>query len=291
MMLAPATTRLVRYHSVSAFREAAWPFLLQHEAGNCIILGTVSGMTDVADDHLLATVVQDEQVVAVAMRTPPFGVILSGSGAAAVVGALVDEVVTSYDAIPSALGHPDVAQPFVQACCQRTGASSHISMTQGIYQLETVIMPQTMTGHGFIAGRDDMEQVVAYYRGFRHDVGVESRSDDELRTTVAKRIDATGHNGYYLWQHDDDIVSMAGYMGPTGNGIRIGAVYTPPALRGRGYASACVASLSQHLLDSGYRFCFLYTDMNNPVSNHIYIRMGYRYITPSVEISFESQRQ
>ena len=34
------------------------------------------------------------------------------------------------------------------------------------------------------------------------------------------------------------VVSIAGYGGPTPNGIRIGPVYTPPELRGRGYATA-----------------------------------------------------
>lgn len=52
-------------------------------------------------------------------------------------------------------------------------------------------------------------------------------------------------------------------------------VYTPPAARGRGYASACVAALSQRVLDDGAHFCMLYTDLANPVSNAIYQRIGY----------------
>jgi hypothetical protein len=30
------------------------------------------------------------------------------------------------------------------------------------------------------------------------------------------------------------------------------------------------------LLDSGRKFCFLYTDVTNPTSNHIYQEIGYR---------------
>jgi predicted GNAT family acetyltransferase len=68
---------------------------------------------------------------------------------------------------------------------------------------------------------------------------------------------------------------MAGHTGPTPNGIRVISVYTPPHLRGRGYASACVAALSQRLLDQGRKFCFLFTDLANPTSNHIYQEIGY----------------
>jgi len=79
----------------------------------------------------------------------------------------------------------------------------------------------------------------------------------------------------FLW-HDGQPVSMAGYNGPTPNGMRISYVYTPSELRGRGYASAATAAVSQTLLDAGRRFCFLYTDRRNPTSNRIYQRIGYQ---------------
>jgi predicted GNAT family acetyltransferase len=58
--------------------------------------------------------------------------------------------------------------------------------------------------------------------------------------------------------------------------VRISTVYTPPALRGRGYASAMVAAASQHALDGGAAACTLNTDLANPTSNKIYQAVGYR---------------
>lgn len=69
---------------------------------------------------------------------------------------------------------------------------------------------------------------------------------------------------------------MAGAGGRTPNGIRISAVYTPPDLRCRGYASALTAAVSQDQLNRGRRFCFLFTDLANPTSNKIYQEIGYR---------------
>ena len=58
--------------------------------------------------------------------------------------------------------------------------------------------------------------------------------------------------------------------------MRINLVYTPPEYRRKGYATACVAALSQMLLDRGYQYYFLSTDLANPISNHIYQAIGYQ---------------
>jgi len=83
-----------------------------------------------------------------------------------------------------------------------------------------------------------------------------------------------------------ETVSMAGASGQTPSGIRINWVYTPNHLRGRGYASAIVATLSQKLLEEGRQFCFLYTDLANPTSNSIYQRIGYVPVCDSAQHTF-----
>ncbi len=93
--------------------------------------------------------------------------------------------------------------------------------------------------------------------------------------------------GFDLWEDGNEPVSLAGWSGPTPNGIRIGPVYTPPDLRGRGYATALVAELSATLLEQGRRFCFLFTDLANPTSNAIYERIGYVRVCESAQVSFE----
>jgi predicted GNAT family acetyltransferase len=79
----------------------------------------------------------------------------------------------------------------------------------------------------------------------------------------------------YVWETDGALVSLTGITGQTPHGIRVGPVYTPPDLRGRGFASALVAEVSQAQLDSGRRFVFLFTDLANPTANRIYQAIGY----------------
>jgi uncharacterized protein len=90
-----------------------------------------------------------------------------------------------------------------------------------------------------------------------------------------------------LWEDDGAPVSLAGWGGPTPNGIRIGPVYTPSHRRGHGYGSAVTAAVSEQQVASGKRFCFLYTDLANPTSNSIYMRIGYEPVCDSIDYGFE----
>jgi uncharacterized protein len=64
-------------------------------------------------------------------------------------------------------------------------------------------------------------------------------------------------------------------------------VYTPKHYRNKGYATACVAQLTKKLLEDGWEFTALYTDLNNPTSNNIYKKIGYRWIGESAEYRFK----
>jgi len=91
--------------------------------------------------------------------------------------------------------------------------------------------------------------------------------------------------GLYLWE-DGQAVSIAGRSRPTPDGTTVNYVYAPPEHRNRGYASACVAPLSQLLLDEGYWYCLLFTDLAKPTSNKIYRAVGYEPVCDVDEYAF-----
>ncbi|OMI10137.1 hypothetical protein BTA30_20410 [Bacillus swezeyi] len=68
--------------------------------------------------------------------------------------------------------------------------------------------------------------------------------------------------------------------------MTVNLVFTPPAHRKKGYASSCVAALSRALLDEGFSFCCLYTNLDNPTSNKIYQEIGYRPVADAVAYAF-----
>jgi predicted GNAT family acetyltransferase len=88
----------------------------------------------------------------------------------------------------------------------------------------------------------------------------------------------------HFWIVEGEPVACAAALAPTPRGIRIGGVYTPPENRGRGYASALVADLTQLLLDRGRALVYLYADRANPTSNSIYQKLGYRRIADADDL-------
>jgi predicted GNAT family acetyltransferase len=100
----------------------------------------------------------------------------------------------------------------------------------------------------------------------------------DLAARVGWWIQGVGRT-MYLWDVGDRVTSMVGVGSRTPHGARVGPVYTPPQERGRGYASALTAATSQAELDAGSQFCFLFTDLANPTSNHIYQVIGYQPVS------------
>ena len=47
-----------------------------------------------------------------------------------------------------------------------------------------------------------------------------------------------------------------------------------------------MSNLSRHIRDGGYR-CILYTDLNSPVPNSIYRRIGYNAMAEALRYRFE----
>jgi predicted GNAT family acetyltransferase len=99
---------------------------------------------------------------------------------------------------------------------------------------------------------------------------------------AAKRIN---DGGLYLWI-DGEPVSMAARVRETAHGSAVSAVYTPPQFRGRGYATSCVGELCRQILHEGRRFCALFADLANPVSNSIYQRIGFRQVADFDQVHF-----
>ena len=125
-----------------------------------------------------------------------------------------------------------------------------------------------------LATLDDVNLVTHWIKAFQEEALGESISDEDAREWAQNRI---GDEGVFLWElPDGERVSLACKTRPISHVISVGPVYTPPEQRGYGYASRCVAALSQYLLDSGWERCSLFTDLANPTSNSIYQKIGYR---------------
>lgn len=268
---------VVRHAGPGAFLHRAEGWLLEAEDRHNLILGLAYGLAAGAlegrpsePDRFFSTVEIDGSVHGSVLRTPPHKVLMTDlpEGAAAPLVARLSEL---YDDIPAVLGPTGPAEAVAMAWVERHGGGWRPGMEQRIYRLDEVVPPRGVPGRLRLADSDDLKLAVEWGDGFARDTGVQFSVEEE---TVRRWIEG---GELFVWD-DDGPRSITVAHGHTPNGVRIGYVYTPPEVRGRGYASACVAGVSQAQLDDGVSFCVLYTDLSNPTSNAIYRRIGYRPI-------------
>ncbi len=270
--------QLTRHDDIDAFEARALGFLSEREAEHNLFLGICSQIrAGRYTDPYLVTVEDGDRVVAAAFRTPPFPLGLSQIDAQGAVALIAEHAYEAFGALPGFHGPKVDAGIFAELWSQLSGQRAHLRMEQRIYEANDVHPPRNVPGRFRAAGENDRATLIDFIEGFTADTGAPAMlTGDEW---VDLRLEQDDDAGVWLWEDDGRVVSMAGYSGPTPNGIRINAVYTPRELRGRGYASTCVAALTKMLLEKGRRFCFLYTDLANPTSNSIYQRIGYRPIS------------
>jgi RimJ/RimL family protein N-acetyltransferase len=80
---------------------------------------------------------------------------------------------------------------------------------------------------------------------------------------------------FQFWIVDGEPVSMAGIMRRTRNAAAIAGVYTPPSLRGRGYAGSVTAAVVDAIFAEGRSMACLYVDLRNPYSSRCYAKIGF----------------
>jgi predicted GNAT family acetyltransferase len=280
-----------RCPEVDEFLERAGAFLEAREAQHNLIFGICSTLRQDPNAYgappylAVVNLLPDDRVVAAAVRTPPFPLVLSEIDEIEAVRGLASAVHEEDPDLPGVMGPVGVVESFVEAWRELTGRPGTESIRQGIFRCDRVQVPIGVPGSARRAGEADRDLLVRWIDEFaREALGDHPRQDPE--DDVARRLRG-GDDALWLWE-DGRPVSLAGHMGPTPHGIRIGPVYTPPDLRGRGYAGALVGEVTRRLLDDErFRFCFLFTDLSNPIANRLYERLGYRRVGGTVTYRFD----
>jgi RimJ/RimL family protein N-acetyltransferase len=218
-------------------------------------------------------------VAAAFMHTPPFPlhVAVAAPGEARDLAA---RLAAEGNALPGIGGRREPAEAFRDEWVTRTGARATTEMDVGAFDLpQRPRPPFDVRGQYRLAEPAELPLVDAWAQDFSDAIG---HPGGGRAPSLRAALDA-GRVGF--WVDGRRPVSMAHASPASGGVTRISGVWTPPALRGRGYASGVVAALSNERMDAGER-CMLFTDLANPTSNKIYQAMGYRRVGDNVTIAF-----
>lgn len=264
-------------------------YLEQNESENNLPIGLAYRLAEdpyyyTSELPLLLSILEQGRVVGVVVMTPPKRIVLGriDTDIQTAIVPLVRHLRRIDVQIPGVVGPAAAAQAFAECWVEdMPGVSANISRRMRVFEARSVVDLPLSPGKMRVARMDDHSLMAQWIVAFSETIG-EPVNFEDARSSVEKRIK---NQELHIWDHDGP-VSIAGVSRPMRNGTTIGPVYTPPEHRGKGYATSCVLLLTKKLLSDGYSFCSLYTDLSNPTSNSIYIKIGYVPIGDALELDF-----
>lgn len=275
----------------TAFRSLVEPLLLASEARNALFLGvtgTLIDRPDLYDEFHLWSVVEDGDPVAAAVMTPPHNLLLADGAPSEALVELAEYIDESGIEIPGAQGNRPSVDDFCTLWERARNVDAVVEVELGVHALTDVSKPSPVPGETRVATLDDFDLILEWVTAFKDEADPLSRRSD-LDRALKNRLGVDPEvGGTWLWEVNGEPVALSSYGFRTPNGMRIGPVYTPPAARRRGYATALVANQSAWLLAQDREFCFLFTDMANPTSNSIYRKIGYEKVGNARRYGFRS---
>jgi RimJ/RimL family protein N-acetyltransferase len=281
--------------SLDEYVTAAWEFLVSRPVEHTIELGVVEGLRarPAAPPRELGPHDPlfgwwrpvDRGVAAVVLHTPPYPLLLGGlpPGSAPELAGLLAGVGRQ---LPGVNSRDDAAAEFATAWGEQTGLAYATFRRSRLHRLAGLVPPEPMPdGAPRVAGEPDRDLLERWSRAFASEVN----DLTGLRADVVS--DRLSYGGLTLWEARGRPVAMAGHVRPAAGVVRVGPVYTPPELRGRGYGGAVTAAVTSAAIGAGAHEVVLFTDLANPTSNALYRRLGYEPVADRVVLSFGSRPQ
>jgi predicted GNAT family acetyltransferase len=223
----------------------------------------------------------DGEVSAAFLHTPPYSVALTSVPGPDAAAALARALAARARAVDGVNAGPEGAEAFARAWHEVTGDAIECRMRNRLFRLGELRWPDPRpAGQARVAGLSDRHLLIAWSEAFHREA--HSASED----MVAMVDDRLSYRGLTLWEDAGQPVSMAGLTRMAAGQLRVGPVYTPPRLRGKGYAGAVTATVSQAARDAGASQVLLFTDLANPTSNALYQRLGYQPVEDRAIWSF-----
>lgn len=278
-----------RFDSASRMLEVVENFLIRKEAHHNLPLGILrqlakEELSNSISRDIFMIVGQDDhnEVKVVAVKTEARNLIICGHLSA--LEKTAQWIYNNEIIIPGVIGCTDTARKFADEWSKHTGCRVEETLKQNIYRLENLQDYRRNRGRLSYATEDDIALVMSWTEEFEKEaLGLVEHPN--LEDTVLKEI---RNNQVFLWRDDHCTpVSMAKRARELKNGVVVNFVYTPEEYQRMGYATTCVGALSERLLNEGFKFCSLNTDVENPTSNSIYMKIGYEPVGDAIEYHFQ----
>ncbi len=269
-------------------------FLARREALNNLMIGLIADVRagievggKGCEPPFLLDVWDGGERQCVVLRTPPFPFVICDFPENERGDDLADELVSIVFDSPGFSG-PDW---LVRKMTDRLRDKWEVEMLLGVFEC---------TEKGLVMPQDDRRLDSGGGGGGSgcgmREANREDSSDVKLVEELCNQFEQEGHagaastlggsftSGQRRFFFDRQNACMAGLSGKTPNGIRVGPVFTVPQYRRLGKAQQMVGELTALAFREGNRCVFLFTDLTNPTSNGVYLRLGYVQVETQTKI-------
>jgi predicted GNAT family acetyltransferase len=202
------------------------------------------------------------------LQTTPRRPLILGELTATACAAFAD-MTTGLD-YGGVVGVDDITPTFVARACER-GATIAEPVPQLIQALHERPIYPSIPGSARLVKPADIALFAEWMVAFLKEAAPHDSlpSPEDLERTIADKR-------FQFWIIDGEPVAMAGIVRRTRQVAAIAGVYTPPVLRGRGYAAAVTTAVAEGVFAEGRAIACLYSDLRNPASNRCYAKIGFR---------------
>lgn len=221
--------------------------------------------------------VQKEASYLLVMRLDDFSLLLFGDKKLMKIA--VDVICDYHLYFYGVLASKDLVEEFFTYLIKRRGGSSFIRHKMDMMYLEELKVSPTMNVVN--ATDEDYDKIVEFNLIFSKEVLGEEPYKPYILSKVKEEL-----LSYYLLKVDNEIVSCAKITREDEKNAAISAVYTLPIHRNKGYSREVVSYISKLILDKG-KIPYLYVDKENPISNHLYTKIGFKYGKSKYDVAYK----
>ena len=274
--------KLITYSTVGEFLQEHSGELIKNETVNQLFLANLIGYEDrqAKGNFIFGSITNEGRTILLFMNAEPFNLLLSTPtddidevAIQLLIGFLLERQIK----IRGINSSKKLCERFITDFTQRTGQHFNLHLSMDIMELTQLTKNTDSAGLCRKAKPEDHPLLVEWNLKFAEEATHETGDRQAISDKLLQKISAG--TMFVVENSEHRVVSMAAVSRELINGICIGPVYTDECERGKGYGKTVMIGISKWALQNGYRFCSLFVDKTNPISNQVYRSIGYQVVS------------
>jgi predicted GNAT family acetyltransferase len=272
-----------RYQSASVYFAENQSYLMQTEINNNLIIGLIKSYENVLEipkQVFILTVFDGSKPKLTFFKNSPKGVLAGNNADKEDCELLIEYLQNQGILLEGLVGDEKYANLFMSLYPLKISSMKKLIS----HELSNVNEVPLSNGLARLANESEIDILAQWFFLFQEEENLFPQKTAEGFIQHVQNL--VNKSMLYVWEINNEIVSMATIVRETPNFQIVGAVYTPVNQRKNGYATSLVHFLSQLIVDKGKK-AGLFTNASNPTSNKIYQNIGYNPNGIVSDVEFE----